>query len=298
MLSNYALKPDQLSANVLDHTAFVPYSLSNMVQISSLISGYSSKRLGLRYLLVKSLGPRLTEWTNEKVFFRRNIQETHCIDAFNELIRNNETIVCLRVELPTAIQLDETQYYKIIRYCLYSLDAMESPSVVFTDPASNNTLVLIIQSSSLYSHNDLYKKHQSILYSLIALQIALWLVKPTYYGINLKSVLETQKGYLLQLSTVEQERYVGMAIYYTLTNYRTKTIAMFFDILKKKFHIETEVKNKTSKYVYYSYRVINSKTWCNSHQFLLPTSSINQWITFNSIFNNLWLVDRIVMGIK
>ncbi|OJW75647.1 MAG: hypothetical protein BGO59_08730 [Spirosoma sp. 48-14] len=269
-----------------------------MVQISSLISGYSSKRLGLRYLLVKSLGPRLTEWTNEKVFFRRNITETHCIDAFNEIIKNNETIICLRIELPVSIPLDDTQYYKIIRYCLYSLDAMESPSVVFTNPTSNNTLELIIQSSSLYPNNELYKKHQSILYEFMALQIAIWLLKPTYYGINLNTALGTKTSNLSNLSSIEQERYIGRAIYDALVRYKVKSITMFFELLKKKFQIEIDIKNKTSKYLYYRYRIINSQTWHNSHEFLLPTSCIYQWISFNAVFNNLWIVDRIINGVK
>ncbi|RAI73784.1 hypothetical protein HMF3257_04060 [Spirosoma telluris] len=243
-------------------------------------------------MLIKTLGPRLTEWENTAVFFRHHICERNNVDAFYELTKKNSIVFCLRIELASSILLEEYQWYKIIRYCLLCIDGIDSPSVVFSNPCKSNSLEIFIQNPKAYINNDVYKKNQKLLYQLMAMQISIWLYKPSYIEVNFGS------KDLSQLSSLDQQRYIARAIFDSLSIGRVRTITQLINILKGEHTIETDIKFKNEGRILFRFRCSLFQVWHTSGEFIMSTSDIKSWLNFNNEFNDSLAVDRVLNGIK
>lgn len=278
------LLPSSLSAS----------ALTDMVAMSIRNSRNRSKRSGFRSMLINSLGPRITDWPNEPIFFRRNIHGVTQREAFDELLeaqnRSTNHILGYKIDFYPTIVLKEAHWYKIIRYCLHALNQLDAPSVVFTNPSISNTIELFTLSDEPFLEQESSKIKLRVLYQMISMQIALWLQKPVYlhFGAPLNEVRYA--------SSLTQQRYIAASLYDALYTSQPESVPLLADILNSRYGIETRYKFRKDPLLSIRFRLPGASLWQAAGDFCLSLPDICVWLDFNRYFKNTLTRNQVLAG--
>ncbi|WP_338876130.1 hypothetical protein WBJ53_10825 [Spirosoma sp. SC4-14] len=271
-------------------------ALTDMVTMAIRNSHNRSKRNGFRSMLLKTLSPRITDWADQTLFFRHRINGITQRDAFDELLeaqnRSINTILGYKIEFYPTIVLKETHWYKIIRYCLYALNQLDAPSVVFTNPSIANCIDLFTLSFEPFLDQESSKIKLRTLHQMIAMQIALWLQKPAYLHFR------TNRNEVLYASTQIQQRYIAASLYDALYAHQPENVPSLVDVLTNSYGIETNYKFRKNFPLFIRFRLSGVSLWQAAGDFSLTIADIWAWLDFNRYFKNTPTRSRVLTGLR
>lgn len=249
--------------------------------------------MSLRSMIIRMTGLNPNETDQMLVFFRQNLAGLSFREIYEELSRlskeRDRVVQSIDILVAPTVGIKETQWYSIIRYCLYCWGQTNIASVVFAPPTSSGmNLYLLHDVPFLLSRFD--KEMQWCIHQMMALRIAVWLTKPTYFNLQADNQpIETLAQYL---------HYVRRALFEALDVHQACSGDHLRKILYEHYKLDLQSMNGYSRTRKVVVRLDQSSfTWTDVSDMILNQASISMWLRFNLSLKKDPIADRIRQGV-
>ncbi|OJW80329.1 MAG: hypothetical protein BGO59_33050 [Spirosoma sp. 48-14] len=247
--------------------------------------------MSLRSMIIRTTGLNPKETSHMRVFFRQNLSGMNYKEIYDELCTFStgrySVMEHLDILISPTLGIKETQWYSIIRYCLYCWKETAIASVVFAPPTSSGmNLHLLHDVPFLLKRFD--NEMRWGINQMIALRIAIWLTKPTYLTRQTdEQPLDTFTNCL---------NYARRALFDALDVHQASSESHLKDILHEEYKLDLQmIKSRNRKILL---RLDNGLfTWTDVCDSILNHTTIAMWLKFNIMLKKDPIVDRIRRGV-
>ncbi len=247
--------------------------------------------MSLRSMIIRTTGLNPKETDHMRVFFRQNLSGMNYKEIYDELCTfgndRDSMMEHFDILVSPTLGIKETQWYSIIRYCLFCWKETAIASVVFAPPTSSGMNVHILHDVPfLLKRFDNEMKWG--INQMMALRIAIWLTKPPYLTRQTDDQpLETFTHYL---------NFARRALFDALDVHLASSENHLKEILYGQYKLELQITKGRSRKILL--RLENNLfTWTDISDPVLNQATIAMWLKFNLILKKDPIVDRIRRGV-